>query len=61
MPLVGDAAAGGHQLEDLGVVRERVVEVRVPLELAEVLPELDVLPYRQVLVGKEEDLVLEQQ
>ena len=61
VPLVGDAAARGHQLEDLGVVRERVVEVRVPLELAEVAAEADVLLHREVLVGKEEDLVLEQQ
>ena len=61
VPLVRDPAAGGHQLEDLGVVRERVVEVRVPLQLAEVATEVDVLLHRQVLVGKEEDLVLEQQ
>ena len=61
MPLVGDAAAGRDQLEHLGVVQERVVQVRMPLQLAEVLSESDVLRHVQMLVRKEEDLMIKQQ
>ena len=60
VPLVGERAPRGPELEDLGGLRG-AGHVRVTLELSEAPPEGDVGLLAQVLVGEEEHEVLDQQ
>ena len=60
MPLVGDAPLRCGQLEDLGILDEGVLQVRVAFERAEEPSECDVGGLVEVLARKEEDLVFEQ-
>ena len=61
MPLVRHAALTRRELEQIRVLGERVLQVRVALEFAEQAPEGDVLFDRRVLIRQEQHLVLQQQ
>ena len=61
MPDVGDLALLRLEHDDLGVVVVELREERVELDLAEAPAELAVRVGREVLVGEEDDVVLEEQ
>ena len=61
MPFVSDAAVAGGELEKLVSIGERVLQVGVRLQGAEVTSKCDVLIDANALAGQEEHQVLKQQ
>lgn len=60
MPFVRDTALTRRELEEFGMIGERVLQVRMPFEVPKMTPERDMLVDREMLVRKEQNQVIEQ-
>jgi hypothetical protein len=55
MPFVGDAAVSGCELEQFGMLRERVLQIWMALKGAKHAAKLNMLINSQVLVWEKQD------